>query len=154
MRNPFAKVSDPHEFATCPGEDIAVVYSPVVGSDGTIELVESGKYSVQDKIESFRDTTDIAYLVSRLMAGDTSVTRDKFFGDFSKMPESYQEILQLRIDAEKHFMELPLDVRSKFDFDVNKYIATAGQESWFRNMGFEKIDEKDEVKEEVKENEP
>lgn len=148
MRNALARVSDPHKFVTNPGSNIAPVWSSVVDNDGSIRVVQSGKYDIQEKIESFRDTTDISYIVSRLLAGDPSVTRDTYYGDFEKMPQTYAEMLQLKIDAEKHFYDLPIEIRAKFDHDVNKYIASAGEDIWFEKMGFKRIEDEDNVKEE------
>lgn len=160
MRNFYAKVRDSHEFVTEPGMDINPIYSTVVDDDGSFRVVKAGSFSMQQKIDSNRDNCDLGIIVSRLLAGDTSVVnRDVMFGDFTKFPSSYRDMLQLRIDAEKHFYELPVEDRAKFDYDVNKYIAKAGSEEWLKKLGYVKEDQKvreavKEVKEEVKSDEP
>lgn len=144
MRNKFARVSDPAEFVTYEGETEHIEYSPKVMKDGTIELVESGKTDINAYINAQKDTTDMAYIIAQLTAGNTDVinARKPMFGDFTEMPKTYAEALQLRIDAEKSFYALPLDVRSKFDNDFNQYFATAGSDEWMKKLG---VDLKDEV---------
>lgn len=154
MRNAFAKVRDPHEFVSESGVDLNPVYSTVVDDDGSFRVVKAGTYSIQQKIDSNRETCDLSVIVSRLLAGDTSVVnREVMFGDFTKFPSSYRDMLQLRIDAEKHFYQLPVEDRAKFDYDVNKYIAQAGSEDWLKKLGYIKeVNEK--IEEEVKADEP
>lgn len=128
-------VSDPGSYITCPGSEEHVIYSPKVNPDGTFSLVESGRESIKDKINSFREQTDIAYIIKRIQLGDTSVLRtDGVYGDFTQMPKTFAEALQLQIDGEKQFMSLPLDVRNAFDNDFRKWFATAGSDDWMVKM--------------------
>lgn len=140
MRNVNAKVSDPNSFSTCPGSPEHIIYSAKVMDDGTIKLKEAGKENIQQKIDSFRESTDMAYILHRLAQGDNSVLNQKqpMFGDFTKMPKTLAETLQLHIDAENEFYKLPLDVRSKFDNDFQKWFVTAGSDGWCEKMGFER----------------
>lgn len=136
MRNKYAYVSDPNDFKTCPGSPIHVLYSPRLASDGSLELVASGKENIQDKIESFREQTDFAYILKRLELGDTSVVNVgvPMFGDFTQMPKTMAEAMQLQIDAEKEFNKLPLAVRNSFDHDFKRWLATAGSSDWIDKM--------------------
>ena len=101
MRNEFAKVFDPNSFSTNPGDRYHTIYSPKIKQNGIIQLVESGKEDIQEMIDSFRDSTDMAFIVNRLMAGDTSVLNQApaMYGDFTDMPKTYAEALQMVIDA-------------------------------------------------------
>ena len=137
MRNPASCVPDLNSFVSCPGDSIHITYSPVVRDDGTIKLMPSGKEDIQSMIDSYRPLTDISYISQRLAAGDTSVldSRQPMFGDFvSGVPKTYAEALQLVIDGEKRFNDLPLDVRNRFDNDFRRWFATAGSEPWLRDM--------------------
>lgn len=138
----MAAVSDPNEFVTCPGSEEHVIFSPKVKSDGTFSLVETGRESIKDKINSFREQTDIAYIIKRIQMGDTSVLRsDGAYGDFTHMPKTFAEALQLQIDGEKRFMQLPLDVRNQFDNDFRKWFASAGSDEWMSKMQPVLVDE-------------
>lgn len=140
MRNEYAKVSDPNSFVTCPGSPIHTIYSAKVREDGKIILKESGKENIQQSIDSFRESTDMQYIIHRLALGDTSVLNQNtpHFGDFTQMPKTYAESLQLVIDSKKKFYELPVDVRAKFDNDFNQWFATAGNDVWLSKMGIDK----------------
>lgn len=131
----MAAVSDPNQFVTCAGSVDHVIYSPKLRPDGSFSLVESGRESIKDKINSFREQTDIAYILKRLQLGDTSVLRsDGVYGDFTQMPKTFAEAMQLQIDGERQFMKLPLDVRNEFDNDFRKWFSSAGSDDWFNKM--------------------
>lgn len=138
MRNPFACVKDPNAFVTCPGNRFSVTYTPIVSKDGTIKLKPSGKVDIQAKIESFRDTTDMSFILARLGQGDTSVLRPDpgYYGDFTQMPKTMAEALQLVIDGRSKFDQLPDSIRGKFDYDFNKWFSSSGSSAWFTAMGF------------------
>lgn len=136
MRNKNACVSDPNSFVTSSGDRYRHLFSPIVCSDGTITLVESGTEDIQEYINSFRDQTDMTYILQRMAAGDTSVLNQKepMFGDFTNMPATYAEALQLVMDREAQFMMLPVDVRNKFDNDFRKWFAQSGSDGWYEKM--------------------
>lgn len=137
MRNKFAEVSEPNYFNSCSGNIEHIIYSPKVLDSGVIKLIQSGKENIQDKINSFRDTCDMSFILQRLAMGDSSVLNKKIpnYGDFTQMPKSYAEALQLVINAEKDFYDLPLDTRNKFDNDYKQWFAQAGSVAWLDKMG-------------------
>lgn len=136
MRNKYAVVSDPNSFVTDPGSRYHIIYDPVVKSDGTIVLEESGQDDIQEYIDSFRDQTDMSFILQRMALGDLSVLSQKtpMYGDFTNMPKTYAEALQLVLDSEKKFMQLPLEVRNLFDNDYRKWFATSGSDEWMQKM--------------------
>ena len=132
MRNPFASVQNPNNFATCSGDLMKPVLSGKLMPDGTIKLTEVDQIDIKAEINSHASTCDMAYILSRLKAGDKSVltAKEGAYGDFTVFPKSYVEMLQLVQSGEAAFDALPLDVRSKFDNDVNKWFASIGSEDW------------------------
>lgn len=136
MRNKKACVPDVNSFHTDPGDCYHTLFSPSVDPDGSIQLIPSGKVDIQEQIDSFRDQTDMSFIIKRLQMGDTSVLSDKeaMYGDFTNMPKTYAEFLQKQIDAQNAFMQLPLDIRNKFDNDFMKWFATSGSDGWFDKM--------------------
>lgn len=146
MRNPKAKVSDPNKFFTDPGSDIHILYNAKLLPNGEIRLTESGKESISEKINSWKETTDINYIIQRLIAGDTSVLRDgAVYGDFTETPKSLADAMQIMMDGEKKFYELPLDVRAKFDHNYYQWLMQAGSESWIEKMNIAPVEVKEEV---------
>lgn len=137
MRNNHARVPDFNSFHSSSGNKFHSLFTSRVNPDGTISLVESGREDIKKKINSFASQTDIAFIISKLQMGDTSVLTNKpaMFGDFTQIPKTHAGVLDLVHRAEDAFLSLPLDVRSKFDNDVNKWFASAGSDTWLGIMG-------------------
>ena len=148
MRNKNAKVSDPNKFITDPGSDEHILYSSKILPNGEIHLTPCGSESISEKINSEKGYTDINYIVSRLQVGDSSMLRDGgMYGDFTEAPKSLAEALQIRMDAEKAFYELPKETRALFNNNLNQWIIDAGTEDWCKKMNI--IKEPEDIKEEV-----
>lgn len=151
MRNLKAKIVDPNSYHTCAGDEIKTIYSAKILDNGTILLKESGKEDIQAKIDSFRDQTDMAYILRQLMLGDTSVLRDgAMYGDFTVMPNNMLDAMQLMIDGERAFYELDLETRQKFDNNFRQWMISAGSEEWLKKMNIQPaaaaVENVDEVK--------
>lgn len=135
-----------------PGNPIHIIYAPEVQDDGTIKLVESGKENTDEYIDSFREECDISTIIKKYQNGDISVLkqREGMFGDFTNLPKTYAEMLQLRIDSERAFNSLPLEVKQKFNNDEMQFFASAGSNEWLEKCGIitkEEIKESEDVKE-------
>lgn len=138
MRNPNAKVSDPKEFVTCAGDRFHIEYKGEVQKDGTVKLVEAGKTDIRQAINAYKEQTDLDYIRKKIEQGDLSVLNPAKpqYGDFTNMPSSYAEALQMQIDANEYFYSLDPEVRNKFDNDVNQFLASAGSEVWLKKLGY------------------
>lgn len=136
MRIKGASVHDFNKFVTDPGSPVKDILSPKVLDDGSIKLEKSSEYSLQEFIESFRDKTDMSWIIQQLKAGNPSVLQVEhgLFGDFTQMPKTYAEVLQLNINAKKVFNELPLEVKKAYESDFNKWFADVGSDSWIKLM--------------------
>lgn len=119
-----------------PGSPIHQLYAPKVAKNGRIELVKSGTENIQDFINSFRESTDIHQIMNRVMNGQIELLnkRPGSYGDFTQMPKTFAEALQLQIDSRRLFDNLPDDVKAKFHGDANMFLAAAGTEEWFKNI--------------------
>lgn len=139
MRNKHSRVPvDFSEFKSPAGDLFHDILTPSFRSDGTIELTVSDRIDIKKEINSHRDETDMAFILSRLMAGDDSVLnpRPPMYGDFTQFPKSYVEMLNMVLDGERYFDSLPLETRKKFDNDRGKWFASIGSSDWLDNMGF------------------
>lgn len=138
MRNKFARVPEPSEFKSPVGDLFQIVYTSFYKPDGTIGLKESDRIDIKKEINSYREQTDMSYILSRLMAGDDSVLNPcpPMFGDFTQLPTSYAELLNMVMDAERYFDSLSPDIRKKFDNDRGKWFAQMGTDFWMESMGF------------------
>lgn len=136
MRNKNAKVSDPNKFITSPGMDTKILYSSKILPTGEIVLTPCGKESMSERINAEKQFTDINYIMNRLRMGDTSVLKDgqAMYGDFTIAPKSLAESLQLIIDGERKFYQLPLEIRQKFNNSYNAWLMAAGTKEWSEIM--------------------
>lgn len=119
-----------------PGSPIKDIFSPVVNKDGTISLEKSGEENLQEYIDSFRDECDINVILAKYASGDVSVLnmRNGSYGDFTKMPKTYAEMLQLQINSNNYFKSLPKEIREKFNNDANQFFAQSGSQEWIDIM--------------------
>lgn len=136
MRNPNSRVPTPSDFITCSGELFKPVLSGKLMPDGTIRLTQVDQIDIKAEINSLASTCDMSYILSRLKVGDVSVlsVKEGAYGDFTVFPKTYAEMLQLVQSGEDAFNSLPLDVRSSFDNDINKWFATIGTDDWSEKM--------------------
>ena len=98
MRSKYSKVSDPNSFVSDPGTRERIIYSAKINENHVIEVVPAGKEDWQDYIESFRDKTDMAYVLKQLSLGDSSVLNPNqpSYSDFTQIPKSLAEAMQLQ----------------------------------------------------------
>lgn len=124
-------------YYTCPGDPIHIIYRPSVDKEGNIELVESGKENTDDIIQSYAESCDIVTILARACNGEPELLnqRQGTFGDFTQMPKTFAEMLQLQIDSNRLFDSLPSDVKDKFGNDSNKFFAQAGTKEWAETLG-------------------
>lgn len=134
--NPYATISDANSFVTPSGDEYHIIYSSVLQDDGTIVLEPTSREPIQERINSYAAVTDMSYILAQLRNGNTSVLNRgaPIFGDFTEIPKTYAEALQLVIDGRAYFDALPLSVRSKFDNSFEKWFSTAGSPDWFECM--------------------
>ncbi len=155
MRNPNAKIPLISELFTSSGDLMKPVLSGKLMADGTIKLTEVDQIDIKAEINSHASTCDMAYILSRLKLGDISVINQKVgaYGDFTVFPKTYAEMLQLVQAGEAAFDSLPLEVRSKFDNNVNKWFSQIGTDDWCEKMNVQKptfpVDVRPDLKDDV-----
>lgn len=116
-----------------PGNPIHTIYSPIVDEKGNVELEVSGYENTDEIIQSFAESCDLNVIIQRYLNGEVDVLEKHkgFFGDASKFPKTYAEVLQMQIDSKNLFESLPKDIRYKFDNDPNKFFVSAGSKEWY-----------------------
>lgn len=124
------------KFVSNPGNKMHVLYSPKVAKDGSVELVESGVQNTDEVIQSYAESCDRSIILERIKNGEVDLLNKVpgVYGDFTKMPKTFSDVLQLQLDSARLFDSLPMDIRSKFDNDKNKFFAAAGSEDWFKTI--------------------
>lgn len=124
-----------------PGSRYRTLYTSKVLSNGAIVLNESGKEDTFEKIQSFESATDMTYILAKLASGDMSVlnVHPGSYGDFTSAPKTLAEALQMKIDADRVYDSLPVEVKKKFDNDRDKFFASAGSDEWLDKLGMTKV---------------
>lgn len=108
------------------GNPVKPVYEAKVDSNGVIDLVQTGIENLYDYIQSFKDSCDINVIVKKFASGDVSVLSKKqgTYGDFSNMPETYAEMLNIVIAGENMFNSLPVETRAKFNHSFREWMSS------------------------------
>ena len=139
MRNLFgvtqSTIPDPCTFSEA-GSDIYEIKQLTHDDDGQEVLEVTGKLSISTQINSFKDLTDMSYIMARLAAGDDSVlnARQPLYGDFSDLAYDHRSALDHINNARVYFDHLPDEVRVKFDNDFRNWFSDAGSDSWIDKM--------------------
>lgn len=139
VRNKHTRQSDPNEFRTKHGDRYHVLYGSKVNPDKTITLYEVSREDIKAKINSHAVETDMALILNRLKAGDTSVLTSKkpIYADFTQFPKTYAEAFDLVKRSTDAFDSLPTDVKLHFDNDVSEWFGSIGSPAWLSAMGLD-----------------
>lgn len=122
---------------TNPGCRLVDQYKLSYLDDGTETLEVCGKLDVYEKIQSYRDQTDIKAIIDRCI-----ITQDMrelykteaFYADMTVMPKSRIDALKSLAEAQNVWAKLPADIKEKFDNDVNKFFRSAFSEEWYKKL--------------------
>ena len=122
---------------SCPGERYKRLYQGVLGSDSLICLEETGRVDFQEEINSHALSCDINYILSRFRNGDDRALtrRQGVYADFSQMPSTYRDWLDLMIRGQDMFQRLPLDIKQKFGNSFERFVVSAGSKEWADILG-------------------
>lgn len=140
--------------STDPGVRLITTYKLSYDDDGTKELVVDGYKDIYEEIQSHADSVDIHKIVERCtMTGDMSelYKTEGFYGDLAMFPTTRAEALQMLAEAQNIWDKLPVDVKKKFDNNVDNFFSTAFTDEWTKKL---EIKQDEQIKKsEVKENE-
>lgn len=131
----LSSVPSPDSHFSSPGDPIRSLFRLGL-EDGHQVLVEDGRINIPDFINAWRESTDMAFILSRINAGDTSVLSRKpcFYADSTVFPSNPADGLKMMDNAVRLFDSLPEDVRAKFDNDALSWVKSAGSADWLDKM--------------------
>lgn len=135
------------------GSPIHIIYGPKYDENGSLDLVEVGKENIYDLIQSHADSVDIHVILKRFEAGEYDVLNklQGIYADVTDLPKNYAELLNKVIAGENAFLELPVELRAKFNHSFAEFLQSAGTDEWFEKIGYKEDEVKaaEPVKEEV-----
>lgn len=138
------------KYKTCSGSRTHQLYSPALDTRGQLTLLASGTVDSQELINSYRESTDLAFISSRLLAGDGSVLRaGGQYLDIADAPTCMADVLNAQIAARNTFDALPPATRAAFGDSFATYLSTAGSEAWLAAMGVQPVADPAHTPEEV-----
>lgn len=131
------KYNNKEKYCSPPGERFSILYSSSLDDRQRIVLKPSGKRDNRAYSNSFRESTDISFIIRRLNAGDVSAInqRNPFYADITRAPTTRADMLQLSIDCQNSFYALPADVRHQFHDNYREYMSSAGSDDWLKKLG-------------------
>ena len=140
---------DCNKFETCPGDRFVIEYEPTVEPNGRITIHPVGKKDLFQEIQSWRDQTDMHYILQQMELGLYQGRESVTYGDFTEAPENMQQAMQIMLNAERAFYDLPLEVRKRFDNDYRQWMVMASSDysKFGELMGFDKYPEQIQIEE-------
>lgn len=119
------------EVFTNPGNAKKATYAPKYADDGSLQLIHTGFVDIDLDISSQRSQTDMAYILSRLQAGDPAVMPDPnaLYADVTGLPNTPIGMVNFLDDLRRQFDSLPAETRALFDNNFNRFVAGVPVES-------------------------
>lgn len=118
------------------GSEIEDIYEYQIDNKGRKKLVKTGEKNIYEEIQSHLESTKIENVLARVAVGDYSDFRpDGIYADVSEIPNNLVQAKQEMQKIENLWNTLPNDVKSKYNFDVNQFMAEAGTEAWMIDAG-------------------
>ena len=138
-----------------PGSPVKIEYQLRI-VDGYKTLVETGKTSLYDYIQSHADSVDIHKILERCAMMDDYSLLNRMpaqFMDVSAMPTNLAEAYAMVQDAENFFDRMPTDIKERYDNNFIQFIQDLGSDRFQKNVGdfLDSIKPKPEVKEDAAE---
>ena len=125
------------QFSTCAGSRFYVEKHGEVLPNGVIKLVPDREIDLQEKYNSEYPATTIDNILAN-SSPFQNFADDGLHGiDVTQLPKSFAEFLQFQIDRKRDFDRLPVDIKQKFNNDLNQYMASAGSQEWFDKLGID-----------------
>lgn len=114
--------------STVVGSQFVPTYKLTILNDGTHDFKETGKINIYEKIQSHRESVDLALMIKRYEQGDdTALDRVRgFYADTLGMPTTLAETLQRLEDSKALFASLPPDMRDEFNHNPDEFFVKLG----------------------------
>jgi hypothetical protein len=134
----FKTQFDPHDRVHCnKGDPEKVLYGAAYDAAGRIVLEEKGRENLYDFIQSHADSVDIHVLLARYRNGEVDALSkvQGMYGDFTELPTTYAEMLNVVQRGEDYFNSLPVETRAKFDHSFSQFLASMDNPDFLTLMG-------------------
>lgn len=128
-----------YTFKSPTGEKIEIRHDAKVNSEGRRILKPTRKVAIYDLIQTHREECEIENIIRRAVEGDYTALNavNGIYTDITNCPSSLAEAQQFIINQKEEFEKLPKEIKAKFEFNPDLYIAEMGNnvDSWCDKMG-------------------
>lgn len=121
------------------GNPIQTTYKYVIDADtGRKKWVANGTSNLYDKIQKSLEGVKLENIIKKVSMGEeallNAVSGD--WVDVTEMPQNLIDAQNMILDCKRQFENLPLEIRKKFDNDVEYYVSMYGSQMWADAMGY------------------
>lgn len=138
FKTQFTVIGEHHHAPT--GEEIELRHRASIDLNGRRQLIKDKEVAIYDLIQSHREECEIENIIRRATEGDYNALNavNGVFQDITNCPNSLAEAQQHIINAKNEFEKLPKDIKAKFEFNPEIYIAMLDQDpkQWLELTGF------------------
>lgn len=118
------------------GSQIVDEYTYVVDTYGRKVLQKTGEHNLYDIIQESLEETKIENVLARAVQGDTSGLRaNGQYIDTTTIPNNLIEAKQAIQALENTWYGLPQEIRSKYNNNMDEFVASSGSDEWLKDMG-------------------
>lgn len=139
FRTQFTRPEKDHYFSDI-GERVEMRHSAHIDTNGRRFLAKDKPVQVYDLIQSHKEECEIENIIRRAVEGDYNALNAKqgVFMDITNCPSSIAEAQQYIINAKEEFEKLPKEIKQKFEFNPEIYIAEMSRntQGWLDKMGY------------------
>lgn len=148
----FRSVSNFRETATAKptgaGESVRRTYLWERNEKGEKVLRLDQTIDQQAEIDSYLEETKLENIIRRASIDPDLAARlvpdvGNGIQDYTDAPESLAELQNIMLRAEQIWEDVPKEIKSKFDNDVDKFVASYGTVEWAKNLGIYKEPEQE-----------
>lgn len=138
FRTQFTVIGE-HKYAPV-GSKTEMRHRASIDLNGRRTLIRDKEVAIYDLIQSHREECEIENIIRRAVEGDYNALNavNGVFEDITNCPTSIAQAQQYIIDAKNEFDKLPKEVKAKFEFNPEIYIAELNNDpkSWLEKTGF------------------
>lgn len=119
------------------GSKIEIRHRAEMKKDGRRVLIRDRKVNVYELIQASREDCEIENIIRRAVQGDYNALNAVAgqYADITGMPKSIAEAQQLVINLKESFEKLPKEIKAKFEYNPEIYVAEYGTETWANKTG-------------------
>lgn len=134
FRTPYG---EPQRFNCPTGTGERPIWEYEIDNNGRKKLAITGEQNIYEEIQAEAETVKIENILAKVAIGDMSDFRpDGIYQDVTQIPNNLIQAKQEMQKIENLWRNLPTDIKAKYNWDVNEYMAKAGEKAWLIDSGF------------------